>query len=173
VYIDILILEQLTDRPRHGYEIRKVTERILGFSLNSNTLYPALKRFEEMGAVRREVEPQEGRPDRFVYHLTEVGREVLQELLREFPPEVARDENEFQVRVALFHQLDPSTRQEILTARRAVLEGRMAHLDRMLGEASASGYPYATQVVEFNRRQIQSELEWIEELSRHVVEGKS
>jgi hypothetical protein len=48
----------------------------------------------------------------------------------------------------------------------------MAHLDRMLGEASASGYPYATQVIEFNRQQIQRELEWIEELSRHIEEGK-
>jgi DNA-binding PadR family transcriptional regulator len=172
VYIEILILEQLTDRPRHGYEIRKNAERVLGFSLNSNTLYPALKRFEEMGAVQREVEPQEGRPDRHVYRLTEVGREVLQDLLCEFPPEAAKHDDEFQVRVAFFHLLDPAAREEILAARRAVLEARLAHLDRMSGAASSSGYPYAPIVVGFLRQQTDHELEWIEELSRRVEEER-
>lgn len=164
MYIEILILEQLRERPRHGYEIRKNTERVLGFGLNSNTLYPALKRFQEMGAVQREVEHQEGRPDRHVYRLTEVGQEVLQDLLREFPPEAARDENEFQVRVAFFHLLDPATRNEILAARRAALEGKLAHLDRMLQAAASADYPYAPQVVEFNRDQVKGELDWIDRL---------
>jgi DNA-binding PadR family transcriptional regulator len=35
-------------------------------SLNNNVLYPALKQFEELGAVVREVVPQEGKPNRHI-----------------------------------------------------------------------------------------------------------
>jgi DNA-binding PadR family transcriptional regulator len=170
MYIEILILEQLRDRPRHGYEIRKTVERVLGFGLNSNTLYPALKRFEEMGAVQREVEHQEGRPDRHVYRLTDVGHEVFEDLLREFPPEVAKDDNEFQVRVAFFHLLDPGARQEILAARQAVIEGKLGHLERMASEAASVDYPYARRLIEFNRDQVKAELAWIDQLARDVKE---
>ena len=170
MYIEILILEQLRDQPRHGYEIRKTVERVLGFALNSNTLYPALKRFEEMGAVQREVEHQEGRPDRHVYRLTTVGQDVFEDLLREFSPEVAKDENEFQVRVAFFHLLDPAAREEILAARRAVLEEKLAHLGRMQKAAASVDYPYAQQVVELNQQQVRTELAWIDRLARDVEE---
>ena len=68
-YVDILILQNLIARPAHGYEIKKSVERIMGgaFAVNNNVLYPALRRFEEMGAVEREVVHQEGKPDRHVY----------------------------------------------------------------------------------------------------------
>jgi DNA-binding PadR family transcriptional regulator len=36
--------------------------------LHNNSLYLALKRSEEAGAVTRTAEPQEGRPPRLVYH---------------------------------------------------------------------------------------------------------
>jgi DNA-binding PadR family transcriptional regulator len=36
-------------------------EETTGFVLHNNSLYPALRRFEEAGAVTRTAEPQEGR----------------------------------------------------------------------------------------------------------------
>ena len=55
MYSEILILAMLRAGPRHGYEIKKDIERALGrtVSLNNKTLYLALKRFEEIGAVVR------------------------------------------------------------------------------------------------------------------------
>jgi DNA-binding PadR family transcriptional regulator len=49
-------------------------EHTTGFRLNNNSLYPALRRFEEAGAVTSTEEPQEGRPPRLVYTLTTRGR---------------------------------------------------------------------------------------------------
>ena len=52
MYFDILMLRVLADGPQHGYEIKKSVERILGGrSINNNVLYPALRRFEEQGAI--------------------------------------------------------------------------------------------------------------------------
>lgn len=46
-------------------------ERVLGGTLvTSRPLYPPLKRFEEMGAVTREVIPQVGKPNRHQDRLT-------------------------------------------------------------------------------------------------------
>src|SRR5215471_909917 len=120
MYIAILILAELSSRPYHGYELKRQVEWILGQTLNSNHLYPALRCFEEMGAIFHEVERQSGRPDRHVYHLTERGKDVLQALLREFSPDLARNDSEFQTRVAFFHLLDPSERLAILKTRREV-----------------------------------------------------
>jgi DNA-binding PadR family transcriptional regulator len=71
LYFDLLILVELRSRPYHGYELKRQVEWILGEALNSNHLYPALRRFEAMGAIVHEVQRQSGRPDRHVYHLTE------------------------------------------------------------------------------------------------------
>ncbi len=64
-YIEILILRHLTRRPAHGYELRKRVESVTGVVLNNNALYPALRRFEEAGAVVRTAHEQQAvRPSR-------------------------------------------------------------------------------------------------------------
>ncbi len=94
-YIEILILRRLRSGPAHGYELRKRVEQTTGFVLHNNSLYPALRRFEEAGAVTRTAEPQEGRPPRLVYALTAVGHELLHDMLAELPAEQAADLSEF------------------------------------------------------------------------------
>lgn len=44
MYVDILLLAELTTGPKHGYEIKKNVQNRLGenFELNHNTLYPTL-----------------------------------------------------------------------------------------------------------------------------------
>jgi DNA-binding PadR family transcriptional regulator len=88
MYSEIVILALLQQRPQHGYELKKCIEQALGgtVSLNNNVLYPALKHFETLGAVVREVVQQEGKPNRHIYHLTERGIELLHTYLCDFPP---------------------------------------------------------------------------------------
>src|SRR2546430_16759404 len=93
-YIEILILRRLWGRPAHGYELRKRVEETTGFVLHNNSLYPALRRFEEVGAVTKAAEPQEGRPPRLVYTLNEVGQELLHDMLADLPAETEGDATE-------------------------------------------------------------------------------
>src|SRR2546430_994690 len=105
----------LQQGPRHGYEIKKDIDRALGgmVVLNNKTLYLVLKRFEEMGAITREVVVQEGKPNRHLYALTERGVEVLQTALRDFGPEQAGSEAEFFTRVSFFDFLEVEERKAI------------------------------------------------------------
>jgi DNA-binding PadR family transcriptional regulator len=172
LYRDILILSNLVHRPSYGYEIKKSVQSILGqdSAINNNQLYPALRRFEEMGAVEKEVERQEGKPDRHVYRATDLGREILRELLREFTPQMALNDAEFQVRVAFFGSIEPEERLRILSAREEVLRRRLEHLLGVTRDAQGSEqYPYATQVVEFQKVQVQHELKWLGELTAREI----
>jgi len=88
-YIEILILRRLRGGPAHGYELRKRVEQTTGIVLHNNSLYPALRRFEEAGAVTKTAEPQQSRPPRLVYTLTAVGHDLLHDMLVDLPPDQA------------------------------------------------------------------------------------
>src|SRR5262250_890758 len=139
MYFDILMLRVLADGERHGYEIKKRVERILGGrSINNNVLYPALRRFEEQGAIERVAAVADpGRPPRNVYRLTDAGHDLLQAMIRDTDPALLADEKEFQTRVAFFADLDADERLRILDVRRAVLEARLAHLAALRPDAQA------------------------------------
>jgi len=115
-YIEILILRRLRGGPAHGYELRKRVEETTGFVLHNNSLYPALRRFEEAGAVTKTAEPQEGRPPRLVYTLTEVGQELLHDMVADLPAEQAGDETEFLARLGQFSEINPAERAGIIAA---------------------------------------------------------
>jgi DNA-binding PadR family transcriptional regulator len=175
MYVDIIILANLAFRPQHGYEIKKSVEQVQGpgVTLNNGMLYPALRRFEEMGAIEREVEHQQGKPDRHIYRLTELGHEILHDLLVEFPLEVARSQNEFLVRVSFFDQLEPRERRDILAARAAVLRAQVENHGRILAMVEREGFPmpaYALRTLNFQTGQVQRELDWIADLLRDASE---
>jgi DNA-binding PadR family transcriptional regulator len=172
MYAEIVILATLRARPQHGYEIKKSVERSLGGKvlLNNKVLYPALKRFEEMGAVQREVERQEGKPDRHIYQITERGTEILQALLQDFSPDLLRSDAEFLVRVAFFHMLELEIRLEILRIRAELVAKHLAHSQEL--EALTQQYTppdsYAMRVLLFHEQQQQHELEWIQTLMQEI-----
>jgi len=127
-YIEILILRRLRGGPAHGYELRKRVEETTGVRLHNNSLYPALKRFEEAGAVSKTVEPQEGRPTRLVYALTDTGRELLHDMLADLPPEQAGDDYEFVTRLGQFSLISADERAGVLAARSlAVREAKLGN----------------------------------------------
>jgi DNA-binding PadR family transcriptional regulator len=97
--------------------------------LNNNSLYPALRRFEEAGAVTRTAQAQEGRPSKLVYEITDVGLELLHDMLADLAPEIADDDTEFHTRLGQFSFLSVPERMAVLDARDAALAGRIDRLN--------------------------------------------
>jgi len=165
-YVEILILRRLRSGPAHGYELRKRVEQTTGVVLHNNSLYPALKRFEEAGAIEGELVPQRGVPPRRVFRLTESGHDLLRSLLEDFPQDLADSDEEFLTRLAFFHLIAPEARREILARRRRALLGRIAHLDEMAKLAAVDPEePYAQRLLDFQRRQAENEVAWVAELA--------
>ena len=161
-YPEILILRHLSRRPAHGYELRKRIEETTGVVINNNSLYPALKRFVEAGAVEVAVEQHESKPPRHVYTLTGVGRELLHDLLSELPVAQAGDDLEFLTRLGQFAFLNPDERTAIIDVRSNALESLRERLVAL--EGRTSGEFWSSAVVARLREQTDSELRWLKRL---------
>jgi DNA-binding PadR family transcriptional regulator len=135
---DILILSHLCGGPMHGYELKRKVSETVALALNNNTLYPALRRFEVAGAVVKTAEQQAGRPPRHIYEITDVGRELLHDMIAELPPELAGNESEFLTRLGMFDELAPEERAGVLAARDQALVQRLEHLTGQAARARNS-----------------------------------
>ena len=171
MYFDILMLRVLRDQPRHGYEIKKQVERILGGrSINNNVLYPALRRFEEQGAIERAAaEADPGRPPRNVYRLTDTGHDLFQSMIRDADPALLADDNEFQLRVSFFADVPPEDRLRIIGVRRDLVQARIDHLDSLRPDAQAE--PWGLRVMDFHRDNARRELHWLADLATAAAAG--
>ena len=165
------MLATLRAGPAHGYEIRQKVEWIHSglLSLNPNVLYPALHRFEAMGALDKTVEPQQGRPPRHVYRLNARGAEVLHDLLADLSPSEAASDAEFKTRVAYFDLLDTRERLAVLDARDAALGTVLAQFDRFAERAAEGGWNEAVRVQAEER--CRAELAWVATLRSRVQAG--
>jgi DNA-binding PadR family transcriptional regulator len=81
--LSLAILGLIAQRPQTGYGLRKVfTTTPMGhFSSSPGAIYPALRRIEEAGWIRRGTSESRPRRPRMVYEITARGRNVLKEHL--------------------------------------------------------------------------------------------
>lgn len=164
--LDIIVLSILRRGPLHGYELKRRVQRPTLTPLSNNSLYPMLSRFEAAGVVTMTVQEQEGKPARKVYAITDLGRQHLMELLSELPPALARNEEEFLVRLSFFAELTPAARGAILDARRAVLNEELAQVQELLREEERSpSRVWRTFAQERLLDRLDSERTWIAALS--------
>jgi DNA-binding PadR family transcriptional regulator len=89
--LDALVLAVLQRGPTHGYEIsrriRELSEKVL--SAGEGKLYPCLHKLEQDGYIQSEWVPQESRPARKVYCLTDKGSAAMVEKRRKWEEFVA------------------------------------------------------------------------------------
>ena len=83
------LLGLLSLGPMSGYDIKKFTDFSISYFWKENFghIYPVLKRMEEDGLVTKKVEKTEGKPNRNVYSITDLGRDELSEWLEVSPEE--------------------------------------------------------------------------------------
>lgn len=117
------LLGLLILHPRTGYDLHKRMEHAT-FLLESASLrriYPTLKKLHDEKLVTFHVEPQEGKPDRKVYAVTDAGEAVFLEWLQKPPkPDLMKLDHLF-ARFFFYGMLDKAT---ILTHLQAALDQR-------------------------------------------------
>lgn len=142
--IEFAILGLLSWRPMTGYDIKKLFagSPVLYWSGNNNQIYTTLVKLHEEGLVSREIEPQEDKPARKIYTLTEKGQEALKKWLRSepAPPQL---KNPFLVQLAWADQLEPGALESLLAQYEAEIQVQLAMLQAQarLGNLTSSGTP--------------------------------
>jgi len=86
------LLGLLNYKPMTGYDLKKVLDHPMGFfwAAQMSQIYRELNKLEEKGLVKSEVVPQEKRPDRKIYHLTQEGKETFLSWLNRFPVQLSQ-----------------------------------------------------------------------------------
>jgi DNA-binding PadR family transcriptional regulator len=86
--LDHAILGFLNYHPYTGYDLKKIFDSSVQhfWPADQSQIYRTLNRLTEQGFAEMEKVPQEDRPDRKVYHITEAGRAELMSWLSGPPP---------------------------------------------------------------------------------------
>ena len=120
------ILGFLEFRPMTGYDLKKYFDQSIAhfWSATKSHIYQALEKLEQMGFVVSQIIPQEGKPNRKEYQITETGRAELRRwLISPLPPGQLREG--WLIQVFFSHQ---SSNEEIVTlleARRKAISERL------------------------------------------------
>ena len=79
------VMGVLSLSPSSGYDIKKFMECSTSnfWSESYGQIYPILKQLGEEGLAARHAEKQEGKPEKYIYTLTEQGKEGLRDWLSE------------------------------------------------------------------------------------------
>jgi PadR family transcriptional regulator, regulatory protein AphA len=157
-----LILGLLAERPMTGYDIKKHVKVVLKAVTNASygTLYPALHKLLEEGAVEVQEVPQKGRPAKKVYRITERGQQELENWLRQ-PAAADQIRREFLLKLYLARGMGRQDLLMLLATRRYETEMLFKSLRK---EREGVSDPRQVWVVDYALSLCKAEMEWIRQL---------
>ena len=102
-----VILGILLEKPMSGYDIKQYIEIYFPFFFVATygTIYPTLNKMEKEGYITKELQIQEGKPNKNVYSITEKGKEVFYMYL-DSPVEPISIRFDFMMRMHFGHHAD-------------------------------------------------------------------
>lgn len=145
----------------HGYGLFEFIEQNLSVctDLKKPTAYYLLNRMAEDGWIKVETCQAGNRPPKRVYRLTDKGEEAFQKLLREnlssYHPAYFTDD----IGLSLLDSLEPAEARLLLIRRRSALEKAFSAAKSAPEHLGSSQW-----VVEHQRRHLQAELDWVDDL---------
>ena len=163
-----LILGLLMEQPMSGYDIKKRVQTVLGAVANASygTLYPALHKLLDEGLVEMREVPQQSRPSKKVYDITQTGRQELLSWLRE-PPTEEKIQREFLLKLYLAKYLTTREVQLLLATRRGQTE---AALRSLKADKSSVDDPQQAWMIGYALSMCEAEIEWLEQIEHQVQE---
>lgn len=154
-----LILGLLTERPMSGYDIKKQVKTTLNAvtSASYGTLYPTLHKLLAEGCVEVQEVPQQGRPSKKVYRLTDSGRADLNGWLHE-PATADQIRREFLIKLYLAHNLGEQVVRSMIATRRQETERMLQGLktDRQQARTAQQAW-----VMDYVQAMCEAEVTWL------------
>ena len=164
--LGLIVLWQLWSEPMHVYRLQKLLEaegkdRIVNVRSRAS-LYQAIERLERLGLVEVSATVrQEGYPDRVVYAITEAGRLVARQWLREMLSDTGGQYPEFIAALSIVFGLPPEEARERLEERAKRIAEQLSESERQLG-AIPPGLPRLFVLEEeYRRTMLRAELDWL------------
>ncbi|HEY0196299.1 MAG TPA: PadR family transcriptional regulator [Methanobacterium sp.] len=172
--LEAAILGLLYEEPQYGYQLEKTIEgwgmrnwTQIGFS----SIYYVLKKLEKKELVTSKLEAVEGKPSRKVFTITDKGREIMKEKVRDLLSWNKKLISPFDLGVAYLNYLEPSEVVECLENYMESAKGRIKFLESSVKTQESLKSPYHV-VALFSRplSQLKTEMEWVEEFIQKIKE---
>src|SRR4051812_31068760 len=163
------LLGLLAKESRHGYDLKRAFERLLGgtWPVNIGQIYTTLTRLERDGLVTAETVAQTAVPDRKVYSLTAAGHEALAEWLAEPVSDAVVLKDEVHVKILVHADVDPSDVSALIWRQRASHLRMLAELEH---DREAAGDDPATRLVfEGAMLHVEADLRWLDVAERELT----
>jgi DNA-binding PadR family transcriptional regulator len=169
--VRLFVLGLVYQRDIHGYEIKEVA-KVWGLDRWTNigfgSIYHALGKLQEEQLIEERGMEQEGnRPTRYIYRITEAGRDACLSLLRQTTRTADTESRDIDMALAFIHLLPPEERVALLQERLERLTPRYEFL------ANAMAAYEAAQTTDDPRwdecRRILRDIPWVVAGTRHSL----
>ena len=176
VSVQLVILGLLSEKPRHGYELRQEVERRLYatyMNLSGGSLYYNLGRLERAGYVEKTRVEQNGRyPARRIYQITPDGAVHFRTELRKLLFDVEGREkvfDPFNTALAFGHFVDEEELREAVTAQLKWAQERVAWIRTQQEFWQSQEISFAQgKIIEHGLAHYEAEIRWLQHFLRDL-----
>ncbi|HKO29410.1 MAG TPA: PadR family transcriptional regulator [Solirubrobacteraceae bacterium] len=175
--LGLIVLWQLWSEPMHVYRLQKLLEaegkdRIVNVRSRAS-LYQAIERLERLGLVEVSATVrQEGYPDRVVYAITDAGRLLARQWLREMLSDTGGRYPEFIVALSILFALPVTEAREQLELRAERLAEQLAETERTLSSAPPGLPRLFLLEEEYRRTLLHAEIDWLRGVIADLTDGR-
>jgi PadR family transcriptional regulator, regulatory protein AphA len=179
--LEFAILGFLNYHPYSGYDLKKIFDTSVRhfWPADQSQIYRTLSKLTENGFVEMEKIPQDDRPDRKVYHITEPGK---LELLRWLsgPPPMSEPRSAALIQVFFSGQLSNEEVLEKFESYAASMRGILAQYDQVPSQltpfqqeiASPREHFFWMLTLDNGIRSMRASLEWAENVIEQIKSGR-
>lgn len=167
--VKTVCLGMLSDGPATGYELKKHFGHSFAhfFAAGYGSIYPALSSLAEQGLVSCTCIPQDGKPDRKLYAITNAGEEFLNEALQN-PAPGHKIRSEFLATICFSHLMSRENCDAILEHRLRDLEKNLNSIQEIESNCFDDLQPGMQFVVGAGRTVMEAMKKYVEE-NRHLL----
>lgn len=160
------LLGFLRRRPMYGYELyQQLTDPAglwLVWRMKQSQLYALLGKLEDEGYISAEVQAQESRPPRKVFHLTPSGLSAYQQWLETPVAQPRAVRQEFLAKLYFAREEGNAVARRLIAGQRNQCE---AWLNAQSRHSATAVSPFGATVNRFRLSQIQAILAWLEQIA--------
>ncbi|MCL4265477.1 MAG: PadR family transcriptional regulator [Anaerolineae bacterium] len=165
--LELALLGFLRQQPKHGYAIHQELANPAGlgpvWQIKLSQLYALLSKLEDAAFVTTTTEPQENKPPRKLFHLTDTGEAAFQSW-RQSPVGHGRSLRlEFLVKLYFARLEGAEAITHLLAAQRAQCAEWLGNEQEIVAEEIGNGRRYGRLVHQFRLGQIQAMLTWLDQ----------
>jgi DNA-binding PadR family transcriptional regulator len=167
---ELLLLGLLRQAPKHGYEIKIKVREILSLfaGVELKSIYYPLKILEKKGMLTKQIGKKGRRPERFVYYLTDKGKERFESLLSKNLLNFKRPQFTLDLSLYFLSYLPASLARRRLAARLSILKKISLGIEEMLNSKDLKDSLPHSQILEHNLCLLRAESTFLSSLLKKI-----